>query len=71
MDVIGSQWMDKCKWYNTTIFTKLNGQSFEDDTKTGLKDRYELMCAVDAFEKEHVEMHDGESGVSGIPITSA
>ena len=49
MDVIGSQWMDKGPWYNTTICTKLNGQIFKDYFKTGRKDRYEFMCAVDVY----------------------
>ena len=30
MDLEETQWTDKGTWYNTTIFTKLNGQSFKD-----------------------------------------
>ena len=48
--------MDNGSWYNTTIFSQLNGQKFEDYLKTGQKDRYELMCAVDVYGKEHIPM---------------
>ena len=50
------QWMDKVPWYNTTIFTKLNGQIFKDYFITGRKYRYELMCAFDAYEKLHLSI---------------
>ena len=40
MDVQVSQWMEKGPWYNTTIFTRLNGQSLEEELKTGRRDRY-------------------------------
>ena len=48
MDVQDSQWMNKGPWYNITIWKQLNGRSFEYYLKTGTKDRYELMCSVDA-----------------------
>ena len=72
MEVQGSQWIDKGPWYNTKICTKLNVQSFKNDFKTGHKDRYELMCAVDVYDKEHVPMPDDVSSGVGrpMPITS-
>ena len=37
MDVQGSRWIDKSPWYNTTICSKPNGQSFEDLKKQGAR----------------------------------
>ena len=54
----------KIPWYNTTICTKLNGQIFKDYLRTGLKERYDLMCYIDAYDKENIQMPDGSS--SGI-----
>ena len=51
MDIEDTQWTDKDPRYNTTICTKINGQSFEDYLKTGHKDRYDLICYVDAYNK--------------------
>ena len=50
--------MNKGPWYNTTIYTRLNGQNFEDYLKIWRKYRYELMCYVDTNYKDHVWMLD-------------
>ena len=63
--------MDKGPQYNITIFTELNGQSFKDDLKTGRKDSYDLICSVDAYEKEHVIIPDDASSGGGRLIPSA
>ena len=60
--------MDKCPWYNTTIFTKLKGKIFKDYLKTGHKYRYELIYASYAYNKENVQMLDIESSGRGRPI---
>ena len=60
--------MDKIPWYNTTICTKLNSQSFEDYFKTGRKDRYEMMYYIGVYDKEHVSMPDDKSSGGVIPI---
>ena len=52
MAVKGSQYTDKGPCYSTTICTKLNVQIFENYFRTGRKDRYELMCAANAYEKK-------------------
>ena len=72
MAVQCSKWMGRCPWYNKKICTKLNVQISEDYLKTGHKDRYELMCAVDVYDKEHVPMPDDVSSGVGrpMPITS-
>ena len=48
---------------------KLNGQSFEDYLKTGRKDRYKLICAVDEYRKEHEPMIDDVISGSGRYLT--
>ena len=60
----------RIKWYNTTFFSKLNGQIFEDYLQTGRKYRYEFMCDVDAYNKEHVPMLDDAFSGGGRQITS-
>ena len=45
--------MKNGKWYNKTTCSQLNGKFFEENLKTGFKDRYELMSAVDEYDKEH------------------
>ena len=70
MAIQSNKSMDKCPWYNKTIRIKLNGQIFEDYLKTGRKYRYESMCYVDGYDKEHVPMSDDASNGGGIPIPS-
>ena len=62
--------MDKVLCYNTTFCIKSNGQSLKDYSKIGHKDRYDLMCSVDAYEKDRVPMPDYASSSSGIPMPS-
>ena len=47
------KYMQTCPWYNKILFSKLSGHNFEDYFKTGRKDRYEIMCAVDAYDSMH------------------
>ena len=70
MAVIGSQYMDKGPWYNTTICTKLNGQIFKDYLKTGRKDRYELICGDYEYGRQNVSINDDTSSGGGRPMTS-
>ena len=70
MDAQDRQGMDKSTWYNTTICTKLNDRIFEDDLKTGHKDRYELVFSVDKYGKENTSMNDDAISGGGRPITS-
>ena len=37
-------------WYNTTIFSRLHGLSFEDYFKTSICDKYNLMCSIEVHE---------------------
>ena len=54
-------------------FIKIIRSSIQELVKTVCKDRYELMCAVDAYGKKHVPTHDAASSVCGrtIPSTSS
>ena len=70
MDVQGIQWTDKFPWYNTTICTILNGKIFKEYLKTGCKDRYKLICAIDEYDGENESIPDDARSVSGIPMTS-
>ena len=65
------QWMCKGPWYNTTICTELDDQIFKYYLKTGRKEMYELMCAVDAYDKERVPMPDYSIIFDRIPVPSA
>ena len=40
-------------WYNTSICNKLNGKVFEGFIRNARTDRYNIMCSIDAHEKEH------------------
>ena len=62
--------MDKGPWYNTDICTKLNDQISEEYFKTGHKDRHNLMCFIDANDKEQVPMPDYASSGGGRPMPS-
>ena len=57
-------------WYITIIFSQLSGHDFEDHFTTGLKDRYELICAANVYVIIHTSgLVDASSG--GVrPFTS-
>ena len=40
-------------WYNTSICKKVHGTVFEGFFRSARTDRYNLMCYIDAHEKEH------------------
>ena len=40
-------------WYNTYICKKLHGKLFEGFIINAITNRYNLMCSIDAHEKEH------------------
>ena len=71
MNLENTQWKDKGTSCNITICTKLNAQNFEEYFKTGQKERYYLICSVDAYYKYNVPMPSYESSGGGRPIRSA
>ena len=70
MHVYEIHWVYKVPWYNKTICKKIICQSFKDYFKIVLKDRYELMCSFDEYDKYNLSMtHDASSG-GEIPMPS-
>ena len=63
MDKHNSEWMTVGPWYNTSICKKLHGKVFDGFSKNARTDRYNIMCSIDAHEKEHPSScNDGSSG---------
>ena len=44
---------DRWSWYNTYICKKLHGKVFEEFIINARTDRYNIICFIDAHEKEH------------------
>ena len=53
MEKQNSEWMTGGPWYNTYICNKLYGELFEGFIRNAITDRYNIMCSIDAHEKEH------------------
>ena len=53
IDKNNSEWMTGGPWYNTYICKKLHGNVFEGFIRNARTDRYNIMCYIDAHEKEH------------------
>ena len=50
-------------WYNKYFCKKLRGKLFEGFIRNARTDRYNIMCSIDANEKEHqAYSRDGSSG---------
>ena len=61
------KWTQNGPCYNTTIYSQLSGQKFEDYFEAVRKDRYELMCDVDAYDRAHQSEPYHISSGDGIP----
>ena len=48
-----SYWISGSPWYNTYICKKLHGKVFEEFIKNVRPDRYNIMCSIDAHEKNN------------------
>ena len=56
-------WMKGGPWYNISICKKLHGKVFEEFITNVRTDRYNIMCYIEANEKENPsEFDDGSSG---------
>ena len=53
MDKDNLHWMTGGTWYNTYICKKSHGKVFEGFFRNARTDRYNIMCSIDAHEKEH------------------
>ena len=70
MDKHNSEWMTGGPWYNTSICKKLHGKVFEGIIKNSRTDRYNIMCSIDAHEKDHTSSCDYVSSGGGCPLPS-
>ena len=61
LDKHNSDWMTGGTWYNTYICKKLHGNVFEEFIRNARTDRYNIMCSIDAHEKNNPSEHDDES----------
>ena len=60
--------MNKCPWYNTDIFSKLNVKLFEDFIKHTRADRYHLMCSRITHDREQPLYEDEEIIIGDRPM---
>ena len=70
MDKHNSEWMTVGPWYNTCICKKLHGNVFEGSFRNSGTDRYNIMCSIDAHEKDHTSSHNDSSSSGGFPLPS-
>ena len=52
-DIINSDCLTGGPWYNTLICKKLHGKLFEGFIINTRTDRYNIMCSIDSYEREH------------------
>ena len=73
LDKKKSEWMTGGPWYNTSICGKLHGKFFEGFIRHARTDRYNIMCSIDAHEKQHQSYSDDGSinGGCTLPTNSA
>ena len=56
-------------WYNTYICKKLHGKLFEAFIINEINDRYNIMCYIDAYERENQSSScDDVSSGGGCPL---
>ena len=69
MELKNSGWMKGGPWYNTSICKKLHGKLFEVFIINAITDRYNIMCFIDAYERENQSSicDDGRRG-GGCPL---
>ena len=53
MVIQNSDWLIGGPWYNTSICKKLHGKLFEGFIINARTDRYNIMCSIYAYEREH------------------
>ena len=63
MEKYNPYWMTGGPWYNKYICKTLHGRVFEEFIRNARTDRYNLLCYIDAQEKNNpTEYSDGSSG---------
>ena len=63
-----TSWVINIPCYNTTICSQLQGLLFEDYVKTTRRERYNLMCSIEAHERKHKYVNDEASSGGGRPL---
>ena len=53
MEIQNSDWVTGGPWYNTSIQKKSRRKVFEAFIINARTDRYNTMCSIDAYEREH------------------
>ena len=63
MDKHNPYWITVGIWYNTSICKKLHGTVFGEYIRNAITDIYNIMCSIDAHEKQKPSsIYDGISG---------
>ena len=62
-------WIINGPWYKSKFFSHYNGFSFKDYFTTSLKERYNLMCFIKAYEKLYQTCDDSASSGDEIIMT--
>ena len=73
MDILNSDWLLGRPRYNTSICKKLLGKLFEGFIIDTRNDMNNIMCSIDAYEREHKSPSCDDGSSSGgcpVPITS-
>ena len=70
MGKLNSEWMTGGPWYNKYICNKLHEKVFEGFIRNARTDRYNIMCSINAHEKEHQSSCDGGNSGGGCPLPS-
>ena len=69
MDLQNYDWMKGGPWYNQSICIKLHGKVFEGFIVNARTDRYNIMCFIDAYERENQQSScDDDSNGGGCPL---
>ena len=61
-------WIINGPWYNTTICSRLHGFSFEYYYITGIQDRHNLMCSIEAHGRYHPTVNNDSISFVVIPL---
>ena len=73
MDIQNSDWLTGSPWYNTYTCRKVHGKLFEEFLINERTFRYNIMCSIDEYEKEH-QSSSCDDDISGrscpLPTTS-
>ena len=68
MDKNDPNWMTGGPWYNTYIFKTLHRTVFEEFIKNARTDKYNIICSIDAHEKQYPSSFDDVSSGGGYKL---